>query len=238
VRTTPSISETPSEIIRANELIFSYAKGRPVLNIPSLRVKTSERLFIHGPSGSGKTTLLGLLAGVLQAQSGRLEILDSDLCRMSPSKRDHFRGNHIGYVFQMFNLIPYLDVFENILLSYELNPSRKKRIGSGSPRAAARKIAENLGIGPLLKRKTSEISVGQQKRFAAARALLGSPEILIADEPTSALDSDHREKFLELLFSEARRQGSTILFVSHDRALQPLFDRHVHLPEINQACLS
>jgi putative ABC transport system ATP-binding protein len=134
----------------------------------------------------------------------------------------------------MFNLLPYLNALENILLSCELNPARRRNLKDTSVKKAAQSILENLGIQHLIERPVTELSVGQQQRIAAARALLGAPELLIADEPTSALDSDHREKFLQLLFNEADRQGSTVIFVSHDRSLEGLFHRSVHLLELNR----
>jgi putative ABC transport system ATP-binding protein len=205
-----------------------------VLNIHKIAIPRGERVFLHGPSGSGKTTLLGIVAGVLQANDGRVRILGHDFARLSGAARDRVRGAHIGYIFQMFNLIPYLNVIENIMLSCRVSSERRRRLNGASLEAAAMSMAERLGIGPLILEKVTELSVGQQQRVAAARALLGSPELMIADEPTSALDEDQRENFLELLFAHCRENGSTLLFVSHDRRMMPLFDRALSLPELNQ----
>jgi putative ABC transport system ATP-binding protein len=213
---------------------FSYRAGVEVLHIPELAVGRGERVFINGPSGSGKTTLLGLLAGVLRATSGSVEVLGRDLARMGGSARDAFRAEHVGYVFQMFNLIPYLSVRENITLPARLNAARRARVRGGDADAEAGRLAEQLGIGGLLEERVTALSVGQQQRVAAARALLGSPELVIADEPTSALDSDRRERFVELLFQSCTDAGTTLVFVSHDRTLEPLFDRAVNLPEVNR----
>ena len=212
---------------------FSYRAGVEVLHIPELEVVRGERVFINGPSGSGKTTLLGLLAGVLRATSGRVQALGRDLSGMSGSERDAFRAEHVGYVFQMFNLIPYLSVRENVTLPARLSEGRRRRLGAESPDAAAERLAAELEIGDLLDERVTSLSVGQQQRVAAARALLGAPELVIADEPTSALDADRRERFLELLFQVCAEAGSTLVFVSHDRQLEPLFDRAVSLPELN-----
>ena len=223
-------------LIQIENLEFSYGKLLPnVIRIPELRIARGESVFLHGPSGSGKTTLLGLLAGVLQSRKGKLRILGSDLGTLDSRGRDRFRGDHLGYIFQMFNLIPYLSVVENIALPCSLSPRRNAKLGAESPHEAARRLSAGLGIESLLDKKVTELSVGQQQRVAAARALIGSPELVIADEPTSALDFDHRERFIELLFKESRRAGSTVLFVSHDRQLMPLFSRAVSLQEINQA---
>jgi putative ABC transport system ATP-binding protein len=140
----------------------------------------------------------------------------------------------MGYIFQMFNLIPYLNVLENILLPCQINRERRRRVAGASLESEARALAERLGIGHLVNESVIDLSVGQQQRVAAARALLGAPELIIADEPTSALDEDQRENFLDLLFSHCGAIGSTLLFVSHDRRMMPLFDRALSLPEINR----
>ena len=216
------------------DVCFSYRKDRPVLDIPALTIEQGESVFVFGPSGSGKTTLLGLLAGILRANSGSVHALGHDLSQMSSSQRDHFRGSHIGYIFQMFNLIPYLTVEENIGLPCRLDAARRQRLGSASLPHAVSQVAERLGIESLLKENVVNLSVGQQQRVAAARSLIGTPWLVIADEPTSALDSDHRERFIELLFENCRAAGSTLIFVSHDRSLMHLFSRSVSLPELNR----
>lgn len=218
------------------DLTFEYRRGRRVLDIPSMRIERGRRVFLYGPSGSGKTTLLGILAGVLDVQGGSVRVLERDMARLSSSQRDAFRALHIGYVFQLFNLIPYLSVLENVTLPCRLSAARRARAerGGESLDAAAGRIAEALEIRDLLASPVTELSVGQQQRVAAARALLGAPELVIADEPTSSLDTDRRERFLELLFSVCSQAGSTLVFVSHDRSLQPLFDDSVSLPELNR----
>jgi putative ABC transport system ATP-binding protein len=213
---------------------FSYRKDRPILDIPALTIERGESVFVFGPSGSGKTTLLGLLAGILRADSGSVQALGHDLSQMSNSQRDHFRGSHVGYIFQMFNLIPYLTVAENIGLPCRLDAARRQRLGGVPLPQAVAQVAERLGIEPLLKENVVNLSVGQQQRVAAARSLIGTPWLVIADEPTSALDSDHRERFIELLFENCRAAGSTLIFVSHDRSLMHLFSRSVSLPDLNR----
>ena len=213
---------------------FAYGRSREVLAIDALQIARGETVFLHGPSGSGKTTLLGLLAGVLQATGGSVRVLGTDFTRLSSSARDAFRARHLGYVFQMFNLIPYLSVRENIVLPIRLEPQRGARLGGTSRDAAAADMAAQLDIAELLDSRVTELSVGQQQRVAAARALIGSPELVIADEPTSALDADRRERFLELLFASCKRAGAALVFVSHDQSLRPLFSRAVSLPEINR----
>jgi putative ABC transport system ATP-binding protein len=223
-----------NKTIDIESLRFAYRAAKPVLDIAELKVAKGERVFMHGPSGSGKTTLLGILAGVLKADQGRVKILGRDLTKISGPARDALRGSHMGYIFQMFNLIPYLNVLENILLPCRINRERRRRVAGASLESEARALAERLGIGQLVNESVIDLSVGQQQRVAAARALLGAPELIIADEPTSALDEDQRENFLDLLFTHCGAIGSTLLFVSHDRRMMPLFDRALSLPEVNR----
>lgn len=205
-----------------------------MLDMPELRIQRAERVFVFGPSGSGKTTLLGILAGVLPADSGSVKVLGHELTQLSGGSRDAFRAEHIGYIFQMFNLIPYLSVEENITLPCRLNRRRRARLGDLSLEAAARGLAERLEIADYLGSPVTELSVGQQQRVAAARALIAAPELVIADEPTSALDADRRSRFLDLIFEICEDAGSALIFVSHDRHLEPMFDRGVSLPELNR----
>ena len=221
--------------VNVDQLKFAYASAsaRPVLDISRLQIARSEHVFMYGPSGSGKTTLLGILAGLLNSSSGKVELLGQDLSKLSSHGRDKFRGTHIGYIFQMFNLIPYLSVVENIVLPCRLNKSRAARVKT-SLDEDARRLCNELGIGAIVERRVTDLSVGQQQRVAAARALIGAPEIIIADEPTSALDMEHREHFLRLLFQEANQTKSTVIFVSHDQSLKHLFPRSLSLPELNR----
>jgi putative ABC transport system ATP-binding protein len=149
---------------------------------------------------------------------------------LSAAARDRYRGTHIGYIFQLFNLVPYLTARENIELPVKLHATRRARVKAGVD-----ELARHLGIVDILHRKPVELSVGQQQRVAAARALIGAPELVIADEPTSSLDADAREQFLQLLFEEVKAAGATLIFVSHDRSLAPLFTQAVSLRELNQA---
>ncbi|HSJ24626.1 MAG TPA: ABC transporter ATP-binding protein [Longimicrobiales bacterium] len=220
--------------VSLDDVRFAYTRGNTVLHVPGLRVERGERVFIYGPSGSGKTTLLGLVAGVLRADSGAVHVLGTDLTRLSDRRRDALRAGHIGYIFQLFNLIPYLSVEENIVLPCRVSAERRARLGSETPEAAARRLASSLALDALMDEGVTRLSVGQQQRVAAARALIGAPELVIADEPTSALDSDRREGFLQLLFERCRDAGSTLLFVSHDRQLEHLFDRALSLTELNR----
>lgn len=236
-------SHTPdraSAAIALEDLHFRWRPGAaPVLEIPELRIAYGERVFLHGPSGSGKSTLLGLVAGVLAPTAGRVEVLSASLHAMSGARRDRFRADHVGVIFQMFNLIPYLGVLENVTLPCDFSSRRKGTAGArgSTVDAEARRLLSRLGLDApdLLGRRVTELSVGQQQRVAAARALLGRPGLVIADEPTSALDADHRAGFLELLLEECALAEATLVYVSHDRLGVERFDRVLDLTTVNRA---
>lgn len=210
-----------------------------VIDIPQLEVKRGEHLFIEGPSGCGKSTLLGLLGGISVPNSGTVEVLDQDLTELSARQRDSFRADHIGYIFQMFNLLPYLSLTDNVTLPCKFSQRRRQRLADadGSPQNRAEQLLKSLGLEQIMQqnRPVSELSIGQQQRVAAARALIGAPEFIIADEPTSALDRASSKDFIELLFSECEQHGSTLILVSHDTELGLHFDRRIALPSINNA---
>jgi putative ABC transport system ATP-binding protein len=212
----------------------------PCLDIVGFRVAAGERVFVHGPSGSGKSTLLSLIGGVTVPQRGQVSVLGADMVRLSGAARDRFRADHLGFVFQLFNLIPYLSALENILLSCRFSAPRRAaaEAAGGSVRDEARRLARQLDLAPeLLDRPAAELSVGQQQRVAAARALIGGPRLVIADEPTSALDADRERAFLDLLLAECAGRGAAVLLVSHHVRLADRFDRAVALPAINRAAI-
>ena len=199
---------------------------------------SEAKVLLVGPSGSGKTTLLGLIGGVQKAQRGTVQLLGTDLAALSAGARDRFRVDHTGYIFQQFNLLPFLSVAENVGLPCHFSKTRAERARQrhGSVAQASARLLQHLGLPEsLLDRRAEALSIGQQQRVAAARALIGQPELVIADEPTSALDADSREAFLQLLFTECREAGSSLLFVSHDQSLAPLFDRSLSLTDLNRA---
>ncbi|MFF7709803.1 ATP-binding cassette domain-containing protein [Pseudomonas sp. NPDC007930] len=229
----------PSTLIDLCQVGFAWPGQAELLNIPQLRLGAGESLFLRGPSGSGKTTLLGLLGGVQLPQRGRISLLGQDLALLSQGARDRFRVDHTGYIFQQFNLLPFLSVQQNVELPCRFSRLRAERACQrhGSVAQAAETLLGHLGLDApsLLQRRAGSLSIGQQQRVAAARALIGQPELVIADEPTSALDADAREAFLGLLFEECRKAQAGLLFVSHDQSLAPLFDRSASLAELNLA---
>lgn len=222
-------------ILELDRLRFRWkGQEKDILNIPKLEIASGEHVFLRGESGSGKTTLLNILAGILAPTDGSIRLLDKDMHKASSMSRDRFRADHMGVIFQQFNLLPYLSVIENITLP--CNFSARRREKSGDPTQSAIQLLDHLQLDESLRNKmVTELSVGQQQRVAVARALIGEPEIIIADEPTSALDTSTRDRFIELLFSKAEAQQSTIIFVSHDPYIAEHFPRVIELSEINEA---
>lgn len=210
--------------------------GSDCLAIDRLAVPGGGTLFLYGPSGGGKSTLLGLLAGVLLPRQGHVSVMGTRWSSLSGSRRDAFRADHVGYIFQQFNLLPYLSVLDNVLLPCRFSALRRQRAGSdaGSARRSAGQLLSEVGLDEALwHRPAVRLSVGQQQRVAAARALIGRPELVIADEPTSALDAGLRDSFMELLLRECRANDSTLVFVSHDERLAAQFDQRLALADIN-----
>ena len=230
-------------LIEVEQLRFRWNRSQPAaVDIEHLAVAAGERVFIHGPSGSGKSTLLGLLGGVLVAEQGTVRIaIDGAatlLGGLGGAARDRFRVDHIGFVFQQLNLVPYLSVIDNVLLPCRFSSRRRARCG-GEMHAEAARLLQALDLAPsLAQRPVTQLSVGQQQRVATARALIGRPEIVIADEPTSALDAEWQDRFLDLLLAEYAASNASLLFVSHDRRLASHFTRELALHEINRAASS
>jgi putative ABC transport system ATP-binding protein len=228
-------------MIEAAALRFRWPGSREdCLAIDRLHIEAGRSVFLHGPSGSGKSTLLGLLAGVLLPREGRIGLLGRDWASLSGAGRDAFRADHVGYIFQQFNLLPYLSVLDNVLLPCRFSALRSRRAeaAAGTARAGAAALLDRVGLGAALcARPASQLSVGQQQRVAAARALIGEPELVIADEPTSALDAALRDSFMALLLQQCRDAGSTLVFVSHDERLAAQFDETLALAQINHAAL-
>lgn len=200
-----------------------------------LTIEPGERLFIRGASGSGKTTLVSLIGGLLRPDAGNVRVLGKNLDALTAGQRDRFRADHVGFVFQMFNLVPYLSLMENVLLPCRFSPVRRRRAieaaDGNRPSAEAERLLLRLQLEePLVhQRRASELSAGQQQRVAVARALVGRPELIIADEPTSALDPIARDRFIDLLFEECATAGASLLLVSHDRDLEERFAKRLEL---------
>ncbi len=229
---------TTNSTIEIRDVTFAYAAGEPVLSVESLQVAARERLFLRGASGSGKSTLLGLIAGILSPHSGSIEVLGEDLLAMNASQRDSFRASRLGVIFQIFNLLPYLPVGANVTLPCRFSSGRAKAAAeAGGAETEARRLLSRLGLDAdaVWDKRSTDLSVGQQQRVAAARALIGRPGLILADEPTSALDANSRDAFIELLTEECEAAGAALIFVSHDASLATHFDRALDLADINTA---
>jgi putative ABC transport system ATP-binding protein len=227
-----------STALSLRDVQFRWQAGHAsCLDIENFSISKGESVFLYGPSGSGKSTLLSLAGGIITPQHGQVTVLGSDLGALTGAARDRFRVDHAGFIFQQFNLIPYLSMLENVLLPCRLSLRRQQRASAahGSPREAAVALLDTLGLDAhLYHRHVTGLSIGQQQRVAAARALIGQPEIIIADEPTSALDADRQKDFIALILHQCASHGSSLLFVSHDHRLASQFSRELDLQKINR----
>lgn len=222
-----------SQALHLRQLRHAWPGRPPLFTIEELALPQGQHLFIQGPSGCGKSTLLSLLAGVQTVQSGVCEVLGHDMAQLSPLQRDRLRGEHMGVIFQQFNLLPFMDVQANALLPTRLFPSRAEAASKawGSPVQQARALAQSLGLqATQWQQPVHQLSVGQQQRVAAIRALMGQPRLIIADEPTSALDDATQLEFIDLLLGTATQQNASVVMVSHNARLAPRFHQVYQWP--------
>ena len=208
-------------------LEYHYQQGKKIV-FPEIEVERGQRLLISGFSGCGKTTLLSLIAGALQLQVGEIKFDNNDYSSMSSLLLDRHRADHIGYIFQTLNLVPFLSVSENIGLGIRFSQSRKSR--APNLNQEIKRLVDSLGLDKeALNTPVNRLSVGQQQRVAAARALLGKPDLILADEPTSALDSETTKKFLNEVMGAFDSSKQAIIMVSHDVSIAPYFDSVIDL---------
>ncbi len=219
-------------VLKLRKVLFRW-QGRSSfsLSLADLTVSYGESLLLLGASGTGKSTLLSVISGTLLPDQGSVEIAKTEITNLSASARDRFRAEQLGVIFQQFNLLPFGSVADNILLPLHFAPIRRNRVKDAKSEVA--RLCAALGLPVDIGReKASSLSVGQQQRVAVARALIGHPPLIIADEPTSALDINSQDAFLDLLFTQAQTQGTSVVMVSHDERLGPRFDRILHMEEI------
>ncbi|HAL84939.1 MAG TPA: methionine ABC transporter ATP-binding protein [Rhodobiaceae bacterium] len=228
--------ETPMTL-QIDDLQFGYAgSGGFHLRVPSLTLEAGTTCLLLGPSGSGKSTFLGLLAGVLTPERGRIALAGQDMSQLSGARMDKFRGLHIGFIYQTLNLIPWLSTRENIALGLAFAPQRRARLSAGVADTITDFMTRlDLDAGTLGDQPAGLLSLGQQQRVAAARALVGAPDLVLADEPSSALDVVNTEKFFDLLMAGLDRQRQVLLVVSHDARLAPRFDRVINMADLTGA---
>jgi len=192
----------------------------PVLKGIDLEIVPGETFFVVGPSGCGKTTLLSLLCGTMRADHGRINVLGYDLTGMKDRQITRFRAEHVGFVFQQFNLIPTLTIVENVAIPLRLQGKR-----SGLALRAAASMLDRVGLGDRLRERPGRLSGGQQQRVAIARALVHEPDLVVCDEPTSALDSATGAQVMELLMPKPGDAGHTVIVVTHDPRTYHCADR-------------
>ena len=218
-------------ILKTSNLKYKYKNGKTI-NFPDIGLSSGDKVLINGVSGSGKTTFLNLIAGAIKIQDGEIELAANKYSSMSSSELDKIRANHIGYVFQTLNLIPFLSVLENIALGVKFSKTRSSNVSNIDQEAL--RLVESLGLDKsVLDSSVNNLSVGQQQRVAVARALLGRPNLILADEPTSALDVESTSKFLTELMQTFDPSSQAILMVSHDLSLAPYFDTVIDFSKAN-----
>ena len=219
-------------VLKLRKVFFRWpGRSSFSLSLADLTVSYGEKLLLLGASGTGKSTLLSVISGTLLPDQGSVEIAKTEITNLSASARDRFRAEQLGVIFQQFNLLPFGSVADNILLPLRFAPIRRNRVKDAKSEVA--RLCTALGLPVDIGReKASSLSVGQQQRVAVARALIGHPPLIIADEPTSALDINSQDAFLDLLFTQAQTQGTSVVMVSHDERLGPRFDRILHMEEI------
>lgn len=219
-------------ILEATNLRYQF-KSQRVLLFPNLKISPGERILLMGSSGSGKSTLLNLLSGILPLQSGSISIAGQNFSGSSEKTLDEIRADHIGIIFQSLNLIPYLSGYQNAQLAMQFSTVRRSK--THNVKKEVIDIAKRLGLTKFdMQQAVDELSIGQQQRVAAVRALLGQPELILADEPTSALDPSATELFLEELAGEVDATSQAVLMVSHNPMLKPFFTRVVTIED--QTC--
>ena len=225
-------SNLNADTIRINSVKFHWSnKNDFKIYVPEFNVARGEKVLLLGESGSGKTTLLSLICGFLNPSSGDIFLNDEPINKLSARKKDQYRCDNIGIIFQQFNLLPYAKVIDNILLPLYFSKTRVENIKD--QKETAGNICKSLRLpDEVLNMQASKLSVGQQQRVAVARALIGNPPLIIADEPTSALDKNAQSIFLDLMFSQISESRSTLLMVSHDESLSQRFDRVINLDDI------
>ena len=219
-------------IIKIDSVRFYWSKKSNFkIFVPNLEIKKGEKVLLLGESGSGKTTLLSLMCGFLNPISGDISINGNTINQLSSKTRDEYRADNIGIIFQQFNLLPYANVVDNVLLPLYFSKVRSSNVSNKKEKVI--ELFKQLRLpDDIAQFRASSLSMGQQQRVAVARALIGNPSLIIADEPTSSLDADAQKIFLNLMFEQISENNSTLLMVSHDKSLSNQFDRLIDINEI------
>jgi len=217
-------------MIRIHHLGFHYREGEFRLTMPEFTVAGSEKVAVIGPSGSGKTTLLNLIAGIITPTEGDVTVADVQVSNLNDRERRDFRITNIGFVFQDFELLDYLNVLDNILHPYRITGALQL---DREVRTRAVSLAQEMGIGDKLKRAANDLSHGEKQRAAICRALLPRPKLILADEATGNLDPANKTRILDLLFRSVEDHDATLLAVTHDHELLDRFDRVVDFQDFH-----
>ena len=219
--------------IKFSNVIHSYAPSSQwTLKISDWEIEENKSVFIHGPSGCGKTTLLRLIAGLINPIQGSISVFNQRIDLMNQREKDRFRAKNIGFVFQEFNLVPYLSAIENVRLAQKFAGQKIKMVDLFA-------LFSNLNLKDHdLYKPTSQLSIGEKQRVAIVRAMINRPNLIIADEPTSSLDKTNKEDFMNLLMDSSESNGTLLLFVSHEFQLSSSFNKVIALDEIAQTQIS
>ena len=214
--------------VRDVQKSFTLPDGSPlpILNVPKFDVASGEQMVLVGQSGGGKTTLLHVIAGITRPDRGSVTVAGTDIAKLPEAGRDRFRAQHIGYVFQTFNLLPGFTAFENVMLGMSF-------VGEKVDEARARHLLERVGLGTRLHHKPSMLSVGEQQRTAVARALANKPQLLLADEPTASIDARNQKQVLDLIRQTCREENVALVLVTHSPSVAEQFERVQRLEDIN-----
>jgi ABC-type lipoprotein export system ATPase subunit len=216
-------------VIRIEGLGFAYGAGGFELRVPALEVAEHAAVGLVGPSGSGKSTLLHLVAGILRPAAGVVEVAGERVDGMSDARRRAFRVTRVGLVFQELELLDYLSVLDNILLTYRLSGALRL---DDAARRRARELAAEVGIERYLRARPSRLSQGERQRLALCRALVTEPALILADEPTGNLDPRNKRRVMDLLLEQCRARGATLVTVTHDHGLLDRFGRVVRIEDV------
>lgn len=207
-------------MIEFKNVTKSYSQ--PILSIPELTIPDKSQFGVFGPSGTGKTTFLHLISGLILPTTGQIHVAGTDITTLKEAKRDVFRANHVGYIFQTFNLVEGYSALENVMLGQVFLKGKANR-------EKAAYMLEKVGLADRMNHKPSELSVGQQQRVSIARAMVNDPDILLADEPTGSLDAASSASVMDMILSFS--SGRTLLLVSHDPNVLDRFSERISLLE-------
>lgn len=216
-------------LVRARGLTKSFGVGDtkiPVLKGVDLDVASGEVLLLVGPSGSGKTTLLSVIAGILESDGGDVQVLGESMQELSASAKTNFRRDHLGFIFQQYNLLPTLTAVENAAV-----PLFIQGVPKAEAKARAEEVLRTMGMGERLTALPTKLSGGEQQRVAIARALVAEPQLLLCDEPTASLDGETGHRIVEQLCAVGKHPDRAVIIVTHDSRIFEFGDRIVHMED-------